>query len=254
MTVIPIFIPVEKETKPPWEFEGDWTAEDKAIVEAVLQKHNYKHKKPYRKNWLLICRNFKGDADYHASYGADVSLYGDTVEELVERIETYYITGKVPANMFSFESTAPAISVGQKTDEWLSQIRRLHDEDRLKLQREQEQQQSQSRQEAAAELLRQSKAHELLRYVQKALLNGAGLLQVLGQSEEYDEAIVLMWQGAVSAARKPNNVNEDYSYILVGVKKNKVWVNGKAISEVTSEALKAGLLEVCKSPSRGRVH
>jgi len=250
MSIIPIFIPVRKETNPLWEFEGDWSADDKAIIESLLQKYSYKHKKPHRKNWLLVCRNFKGDLDYHAAYGADIALYGDTVEELAQRIETYYLTGKTPTNMF--ESTSPALESSQKTDDWLGQIRQLHEDDKLKLQREQEQKQAQSRQEAATELLRQCKAHELLRQAQRALLNGAGVLNVFEQTEEYDQTLILMWQGNLSAARKPDNVNEDYNYILIGVRRNKVWVNGKAISEVTPEALKVGLLEACKTPRRGR--
>ena len=143
------------------------------------------------------------------------------------------------------------MATNQQDNDWLNQIRRLHDEDKLKLQHEEEQRQMQARQ-AVDELLSRSKAHELLRQVQKALLNGAGLLRVLNKTEEYDRAVVLMWHGPISAARRPDVVNEDYSYILVGVKQGKLWVNGRPISEPTLEALKAGLLEACKRPQLGR--
>ncbi len=136
-------------------------------------------------------------------------------------------------------------------NEWLDQIRRLHDEDKLRLQREEEQRQMQARQ-VVDELLSRSKAHELMRQVQKALLNGAGVLRVLDKTEDYDRAVVLMWHGPISAARRPDIANEDYSYILVAVKKGKLWVNGQPISGPTPEALKAGLLEACKRPQLGR--
>src|SRR5512136_1964255 len=93
-------------------------------------------------------------------------------------------------------------------NDWLNQIRRLYDEDKLKLQYEEEQRQMQARQ-AVDELLSRSKAHELLRQVQKALLNGAGVLKVLNKTGEYDQAVVLMWHGPISAARRPDIANED---------------------------------------------
>ncbi len=136
-------------------------------------------------------------------------------------------------------------------NDWLAQIRRLHDDDKLRVQREEAQSQMQARQ-AVDELLSRSKAHELMRQVQKALLNGAGVLRVLNKTEDYDRAIVLMWHGPISAARRPDIAGEDYSYILVAVKHGKLWVNGKPISDPTPEALKVGLLEACKRPQVGR--
>ncbi len=144
------------------------------------------------------------------------------------------------------------METNQHDNDWLNQIRRLHDEDKLRLQHEEEQRQMQARQ-AVDELLSRSKAHELMRQVQKALLSGSGVLRVLNKTDEYDQAIVLMWHGPISAARRPDIAGEDYSYILVGVKQGKLWVNGKPISEPAPEALKVGLLEACKRPQLGRV-
>ncbi|MFZ0548561.1 MAG: hypothetical protein WAM60_24140 [Candidatus Promineifilaceae bacterium] len=255
MTLIPIFIPVSRESKPLWEFEGDWIAEEKALLEGVLYQHSHKHKKPYRKRWLLICRRFSDDADYHATYGTEVALYGDTAEELGQRINLYYVTGKTSSNIFEFESTLPLIQPSRADDDWLNQIKLLHEEDKLRLQGEQDQEQerqAQARRDLAMKLLRQSKAHELLSQVQKALLNGKGILEFLDQSEEYDQAIVLMWQGSISAARNPDKANEDNSYILVGVRDNKIWINGTAMAKATPAALKVSLLEACKEPRRSR--
>jgi hypothetical protein len=139
------------------------------------------------------------------------------------------------------------------SDTWLDQIRRLYEEDKLRLQAEQAHEQPAPAQpDTAANLLGQTKAHLLLRQVQKALLNGGGLLEVLDQPEDYDRAIVLMWQGPISAARKPDQAGEDYNYVLVGVRQTKVWVNGKAIREPTPEALRLSLLAACKKPRRSR--
>jgi hypothetical protein len=143
------------------------------------------------------------------------------------------------------------MATNRQDNDWLNQIRRLYDEDKLKLQHEEEQRQMQARR-AVDELLNRSKAHELLRQVQKALLNGAGILKVLDKTKEYDRAVVLMWHGPISAARRPDIAGEDYSYILVGVRQGKLWVNGKPISEPSPEALKVGLLEACKRPQLGR--
>ena len=77
-------------------------------------------------------------------------------------------------------------------------------------------------------------------------------MRVLNKTEDYERAIVLMWHGPISAARRPDIAGEDYSYILVAVKHGKLWVNGKPISEPTPEALKVGLLEACKRPQLGR--
>lgn len=108
-------------------------------------------------------------------------------------------------------------------DAWLEQIKQLHEQDKIRRQGERKPAaQSQSRRERAADLMRQSKALELLRQVQKALLNGAGVIRVFEEPKEYDRAMVLMWQGPISAARKPTEGGADVSYIIVSVKADKV--------------------------------
>jgi hypothetical protein len=134
---------------------------------------------------------------------------------------------------------------------WLQQIRQLYEADKLRLEAEQAREER-TEPDAAAELLSQTQAHLLMRQVQRALLNGGGRLEIVEQPEDYDRAIVLMWQGPISAVRRPDRAGEDYSYILVAVRQNKVWVNGQAISAATPEALKAALVQACKNPRRVR--
>ena len=136
--------------------------------------------------------------------------------------------------------------------EWLNQLRHLREADRLKQPSAEEQkEQIQTEQRQASELLRRSRAHELLRQVQKALLGGQGLLDIFERKGQYDRVLTLVWQGPISAARKPDPDDPaQYNYILVGIRQGKLWVNGKSLPEATPEALKAALLEACKKPGR----
>jgi hypothetical protein len=136
-------------------------------------------------------------------------------------------------------------------DSWLAQLKQLRQADEAR-QRVQELQRKRLQDQTGptADLMSQSRAHALLRQVQKVLLGGEGIINVYEDVEGYDQALVLMWQGAVSKARKPDWVEEPYSYILVGVKEGQVWVNGQALSEASPEAMKTALLAASKEPKR----
>jgi hypothetical protein len=74
---------------------------------------------------------------------------------------------------------------------------------------------------------------------------------VFDQAHDYDRLLALVWQGPISEARRPDpNDPELYSYILVGVRQGKVWVNSKRLPEATPEVLKQALLAACKNPRR----
>jgi hypothetical protein len=141
------------------------------------------------------------------------------------------------------------------TDPWLDQLRQLHDADKAERQsktevQEQAEQQEKERQDLALALLQTSRAHELLRRLQKALLDGQGTLDVYEKSDNYDRAIVLAWQGPISAARRPTpKDSEDYRYILVGAREGRLLVNGDEVSPPTPNALKAALLAASKNPA-----
>ncbi|RMF00606.1 MAG: hypothetical protein D6768_12400, partial [Chloroflexi bacterium] len=97
------------------------------------------------------------------------------------------------------------------SDNWLEQLRQIHDADKIKQQALAAKAEQAEQQNAAAELLRRHRAHELLRLVQKNLLDGQGLLTVVEKPRKFDRAIVLAWQGPVSDARRPNpKSGEDY--------------------------------------------
>lgn len=135
-------------------------------------------------------------------------------------------------------------------DDWLEQIRQLHEADKAKRSQPKKEQQI-TEQDQAANLLTQSRAHDLLRQVQKTLLDGQGLLEISDRAGQYERMISLAWQGPISDARKPNpDDSEDYWYILVGVRDGKLWVNGKPVPAATPDALKTALLRACKNPGR----
>ncbi len=137
------------------------------------------------------------------------------------------------------------------SDEWLEQLHQLHEADKAKRQTEIEQKQPEVEPDEASNLLRESKAHELLRQVQKVLLGGEGVLDIFDRAGDYDRVISLVWQGPISEARKPDPDDpEAYSYILVGVRQGKLWVNGKRLFSTTPEALKTALLRASKKPGR----
>jgi hypothetical protein len=139
------------------------------------------------------------------------------------------------------------------SDEWLDELKELHDKDKAEQRPKRQDMKQPDRLQQAEAIMRQSTAHQLLRQVQKVLLRGKGVLEIYDGASQYDRAIALIWQGPISAARKPNpNDAEDYRYILVGVRDGQVWVNGKALPAATPEALKAALLDASKNPGRGK--
>ena len=138
------------------------------------------------------------------------------------------------------------------SDDWLEELRQLHEADKAKRQTEIDaanQRQKQVKRNRAAALLRRSQAHELLRQIQKALLGGQGTLDILDKASDYERVITLVWQGPISDARRPNPDDpEKMNYILVGVRQGNLWVNGQKLAGDSPEALRAALLKACKNP------
>jgi hypothetical protein len=141
------------------------------------------------------------------------------------------------------------------SDDWLNQLRQLHDADKARLEAEAHkteasQQQALARLDEAVTLLRHVKAHELLRQVQKALLDGKGTLGLHQNPKDYDRAIVLAWTGSIGDAKRPNlKSSEPYHYIMVAARDGKLWINDMALSVPTSAAMKKALLEAAKNPA-----
>jgi hypothetical protein len=137
------------------------------------------------------------------------------------------------------------------SDEWSTQLRQLHEADKAKREAEKPKKPEKSPQSRASELLKNSGAHQWLRQVQKMLLNGGGVLDIFDRAGDYDRVITLAWQGPISEARKPNPDDpEPYNYILVGVRNDTLWVNGKCLADTKPNTLKTALLEAAKNPGQ----
>ncbi len=137
------------------------------------------------------------------------------------------------------------------SDPWLEQLRQLHEADKARREAQKPKEPEKPPPNRAAALLQKCEAHKWLRQMQKTLLNGGGTLDIFDRAKDYDRLITLAWQGPISEARSldPDD-SEPYSYIMVGVKKEKVWVNDKPLPEITPRALKTALLAAGKNPGR----
>jgi hypothetical protein len=247
MTFYPVFIRVPVEPIPLRKFEGDWTAQDQALIEATLQKHEYKEKRAFRtptKRWLLVCRRSDTYTDYHAGYGAEVTFYSDSVEKLAQQIDYYYMTGKTailapePLSQDQVEPQAVA-------DPWLDQLAEIRDEDVVN---QRSNASSSSTSNPAPDLIVQLGAGSLLAQINQIMLKGMGSLVEVAESDDYDRAIILARQGAISAAVKLEDFNGPYRYILVGAKAGQLWINGILLEEPTTPGLKSLLLVACREP------
>jgi hypothetical protein len=137
------------------------------------------------------------------------------------------------------------------SDPWLDQLRRLHDEDKAKREAKKPKKPEKPPESRANEILRKSQAHQSMRDVQKFLLSGGGTLDIFNKDDDYERGVTLAWQGPISEARKPDiNDPEPYHYIVVGVRNDALWVNGKRLANTKPATLKAALLEASKNPEQ----
>lgn len=148
-------------------------------------------------------------------------------------------------------------------DNWLDELQQIRDEDAVQQKQAEKLPTpkidlsvlSSHRDKSAADLLKHCNAHNLLRRVQHALLAGKGVIDLVDQSGQYDRAMTLMWQGPVSAARRPDPEDpEEYHYIVVGVRAGKLYVNSHEVTPMTPEALKTALVKAAKKPGHTQRH
>ncbi|MBN1315601.1 MAG: hypothetical protein JXA42_09045 [Anaerolineales bacterium] len=80
-----------------WKFSGNWTNADKNIIDDVmaLLLTQYKYKRRF-KSWMFYCQINDGNEGYHAVSGRNVALYGDTIQELKQKLVCFFETGQVP--------------------------------------------------------------------------------------------------------------------------------------------------------------
>ncbi len=132
-------------------------------------------------------------------------------------------------------------------DGWLAELEQLHQADRVVQDAAAEQARlAEQRQQQANRLMQDSRAHELLRQVQKALLAGKGVLRFYTNVGGYDQAVALLWTGPISRAEKPVKDDKADGMILVGARDGQLWVNEAPLPEPTPPVLKQALLVACR--------
>lgn len=143
--------------------------------------------------------------------------------------------------------TEPTPPTPTTNDSWLNELQKLYEADKVKQETaEAEAKRVTERQQQAAQIMQDSRAHELLRQVQKALLSGQGVLRFYTNAGGYDQAVALLWQGPISRAEKPVKDEKADGLILVGTRDGELWVNEAPLLETTPQALKEALLEACR--------
>jgi hypothetical protein len=131
-------------------------------------------------------------------------------------------------------------------DDWRSQLRQIYEVDRVRQQAQGEREETPEPEIVAEALLRRCRAHDLMRQVQKTLLDGGGKLQFYEEVGGYDQAVVLMWSGPISAATKPASIADVDAAIIVGANDGGVFVNDSQLAEASPETLKQVLLELAR--------
>jgi hypothetical protein len=127
-------------------------------------------------------------------------------------------------------------------DTWLAELREIYEEDKVRREAEEARAAAPAPADAADALLQRCRAHELMRQVQKTLLNGGGSLHFYKNVGGYEQAIVLMWKGPLSAAQKPATIAEVDASLIVGATATVVFVNDEPLVEISADALRAALL------------
>jgi hypothetical protein len=128
-------------------------------------------------------------------------------------------------------------------DDWGSQLRQLYEADKTRRQAQEKSKAAPEPGIVAAQLLQCCRTHELMRQLQKTLLNGGGNLRFYEEVGGYAQAVALMWSGPISAATKPPRIEDVDAAIIVGANEEGVFVNDSRLSEVSPAALKRALLE-----------
>jgi hypothetical protein len=136
--------------------------------------------------------------------------------------------------------------VVEDKDEWTSQIRQIYEMDKARREAQQSSEVAPDPQIIASQLLQECRAHELMRQLQKALLDGRGKLQFYEKVGGYEQAVALMWAGPISDASQPADIQDVDAAIIVGANTEGLFVNDSRLPEHSPEALKQRLLELAR--------
>lgn len=266
MTMFPVFIPIQQETVSPlWTFEGDWDAKDKAKIESVLTRYTHKYRRSFgllrkrQKRWILTCRVYETEKDYYASFGVEVILFSNTVDELAEQIEKFSMTGVAPEQTIRPASNERLRNKEEQGDgEYLdnptveqkagvnAENTMNWKEKLLQLRREANNVASDDNIQDASELDKQLlvsiSALRLLREMNRFLLDGHAKIEIFYDKNGYRFVIALLWEGSIHSPSPPSSKSEKVNNIFIGVVDGKVYVNGEEVTPPTLQNLQSVLL------------
>jgi len=97
-------------------------------------------------------------------------------------------------------------------------------------------------------LLQQVHALQLLRDMKQFLLDGIGKIELFEDASGYDLVMVLMWNGTIAKPEMPRSNSKQRRHIFIGVRDNKLYVNGKHVPTATEQALQEALLAAAENP------
>lgn len=135
-------------------------------------------------------------------------------------------------------------------DDWIAQLQQVYETDKARQQAKEQDQAAQKKKNLADAFMQQSRAHDLMRQIQKVLLKGEGFLRFYEDVGDYHRAIALMWKGPISAASKPANLKDVDVSIIVGANDEGIFVNDQKLAEPTPETLKKVLLNLVQDLTR----
>ena len=139
-----------------------------------------------------------------------------------------------------------------KEKDWLAELRQIYETDKAYKQAQKDSQPEAEAVVTAGEYLQRCSAHELMRQVQKTLLDGGGKLEFYENVGGYEQAVVLMWAGPISEAAKPATIEDVDASIIVGANAQGVFVNDERLANVSPDALRQRLLELAQGFVAGR--
>lgn len=137
-------------------------------------------------------------------------------------------------------------------DDWTSQLRQIYEVDKARREAQQRREAAPDPKAIAAQLLQECRAHELMRQLQKSLLDGRGKLQFYEKVGGYEQAVVLLWSGPISDASEPAHIQDVDTAIIVGANSGGLFVNDNRLTEHSPDALKQRLLELAREFVGGR--
>ncbi len=94
----------------------------------------------------------------------------------------------------------------------------------------------------AQSILQDISALRLLREMNQVLFDGKARIETFHNQNGYHTIIALLWEGSIRAPKFASLKTKTPNKIFIGIKNEKVYVNGKEVKPVTIENLQESIL------------